>query len=104
MTLLMQKLNVYPDNMMKNINLTNGLIFSQEVLLALIKKGLKREDAYKVVQKNAMKVWEENCDFKNELYNDDEVTKNLSKKEIDELFDLNKILINIKKIYKRIDL
>ena len=104
MTLLMQKLNVYPDNMMKNINLTNGLIFSQEVLLALIKKGLKREDAYKVVQKNAMKVWEENCDFKNELYNDDEVTKHLSKKEIDELFDLNKILINIKKIYKRIDL
>ncbi len=104
MTLLMQKLNVYPDNMMKNINLTNGLIFSQEVLLALIKKGLKREDAYKVVQKNAMKVWEENCDFKNELYNDDQVTKHLSKKEIDELFDLNKILINIKKIYKRIDL
>ena len=104
MTLLMQKLNVYPDNMMKNINLTNGLIFSQEVLLALIKKGLKREDAYKVVQKNAMKVWEENCDFKNELYNDDEVNKHLSKKEIDELFDLNKILINIKKIYKRIDL
>ena len=104
MTLLMQKLNVYPDNMMKNINLTNGLIFSQEVLLALIKKGLKREDAYKVVQKNAMKVWEEKCDFKNELYNDDEVTKHLSKKEIDELFDLNKILINIKKIYKRIDL
>ena len=44
------------------------------------------------------------CDFKNELYNDDEVTKHLSKKEIDELFDLNKILINIKKIYKRIDL
>ena len=84
--------------------MTNGLIFSQEVLLALIKKGLKREDAYKVVQKNAMKVWEENCDSKNELYNDDEVTKHLSKKEIDELFDLNKILINIKKIYKRIDL
>ena len=104
MTLLMQKLNVYPENMMKNVNLTNGLIFSQEVLLALIKKGLKREDAYKVVQKNAMKVWEENCDFKNELYNDDEVTKHLSKKEIDELFDLNKILINIKKIFKRIDL
>ena len=104
MTILMRKLNVYPDNMMKNINLTNGLIFSQEVLLALIKKGLKREDAYKIVQKNAMKVWEENCDFKDELYNDNSITDHLSKKEIDELFDLNKILINIKKIYKRIDL
>ena len=104
MTILMRKLNVYPENMMKNINLTNGLIFSQEVLLALIKKGLKREDAYKIVQKNAMKVWEENCDFKDELYKDNSITNHLSKKEIDELFDLNKILINIKKIFKRIDL
>ena len=104
MTHLMKNLNVYPDNMMKNINLTNGLIFSQEVLLALIKKGLKREDAYKIVQKNAMKVWEEKCDFKNELYNDKIVCKYLSQKEIDKLFNLEKILKNINKIYKRIKL
>jgi len=104
MTHLMENLNVYPDNMMKNINLTNGLIFSQEILLALIKKGLKREDAYKIVQKNAMKVWEEKCDFKNELCNDDIVCKYLSKKEIDKLFNLEKILKNINKIYKRIKL
>ena len=104
MTHLMENLNVYPDNMMKNINLTNGLIFSQEILLALIKKGLKREDAYKIVQKNAMKVWEEKCDFKNELYNDKIVCKYLSQKEIDKLFNLEKILKNITTIYKRIKL
>ena len=104
MTYLMKNLNVYPDNMLKNINLTNGLIFSQEVLLALIKKGLTREDAYKIVQKDAMKVWKEKCDFKEELYNNNTVKKYLSNKEIDKLFNLEKILKNIKKIYKRINL
>ena len=73
----MENLYVYPDNMMKNINLTNGLIYSQEVLLALIKKGLNREDAYKIVQENAMKVWKEKCDFKDQLFNNKIVSKYL---------------------------
>ena len=59
MIFLMENLYVYPENMMNNINLTNGLIFSQEVLLALVKAGMVREDAYKVVQKSAMQVWKE---------------------------------------------
>ena len=57
MSFLMENLYVYPENMMKNINLTKGLIFSQEVLLALVKSGITREDAYEIVQKSAMKVW-----------------------------------------------
>jgi len=90
--------------MMKNINLTNGLIFSQEVLIALIKKGLKREDAYKIVQKNAMKVWEEKYDFKELLLKDEVINKYLNEKDLDMLFNLEKIMININKIYKRINL
>ena len=102
MIFLMENLYVYPENMMKNINHTNGLIFSQEVLLALIKKGVTREDAYQIVQKNAMKSWNEGLDFKNLLYADVDVNKFLKDKEIDELFDIDKIMVNINKIYKRI--
>ena len=104
MTFLFKNLNVYPDNMMRNINLTNGLIFSQEVLIALIKEGLKREDAYEIVQKNAMKVWDEKCDFKDLLLKDKLITKYLSREDLDKLFILDKIMININKIYKRINL
>jgi len=102
MCFLMENLYVYPDNMMKNINLTGGLIFSQEVLLALVKSGITREDAYEIVQKNAMQVWKEKKDFKELLKQDNIITNKLSNDEIDELFDLEKILININKIYKRI--
>jgi len=104
MIYLMENLYVYPENMMKNINLTKGLIFSQEVLLALVKKGVTREESYQIVQRNAMKSWEEKSDFKELLYLDKEIQKNLTKKEIDSLFDLKKILININKVYKRIGL
>ena len=102
MIFLMKNLYVYPENMMKNINLTNGLIFSQEVLLALVKSGITREDAYEFVQANAMRVWKEKKDFKELLKEDKEITDKLSDEEIDGLFNLDKILININKIYKRI--
>ena len=104
MIYLMDNLNVYSKNMMKNINLTNGLIFSQEVLLALIKKGLKREDAYKIVQQISMEVWEKKFDFKKRLTDDSTIKKYLSIQELDKLFNLDKILTNINKIYKRIKL
>ena len=104
MIYLMENLYVYPENMMKNINLTRGLIFSQEVLLALVAKGVSREDSYKIVQTNAMKVWKTKVDFKELLYEDDAVMSHLSKDEIDKLFNLDKILININKTYKRIGL
>ena len=98
----MENLNVYPDNMLKNINLTNGLVFSQEVLLASIKKGITRERAYKIVQDNAMKVWETKVDFKDLLINNKEIKDFLSKDEVESLFDLNKVMVNINKIYERL--
>jgi len=104
MIYLMKNLYVYPNNMMKNINLTNGLIFSQEVLLALVKRGVTREKSYAMVQKNAMKSWDKKCDFKTLLYKDKDIMNILTKTEIDSLFNLEKILININKIYKRIGL
>ena len=104
MIFLMENLYVYPDNMMKNINLTNGLIFSQEVLLALVKSGMVREDAYQIVQKNAMQVWKDKKDFRTLLKEDKKIMSFLSEEKIDKLFNLDKILININKIYKRIKL
>ena len=101
---LFENLIVYPENMMKNINLTNGLIFSQEVLLLLIKKGTTREKAYKLVQKNAMKVWSEKKDFKELLKLDKDILNLVDENEIDSLFDLDKILVNINKIFKRLGL
>ena len=101
---LIENLLVYPENMMKNVNLTCGLIFSQEVLLSLVKAGLTRENAYAVVQRNAMKVWQERTDFKELLLTDSEVTQYLTREDLDQLFDLEKIKINIHKIFKRIGL
>ena len=98
----MENLLVYPENMLKNLNKTGGLIFSQEVLLALVKKGVTREDAYTMVQRNAMQVWEENKDFKALLKGDKEIMALLNVNDIDTLFDLNKVMININKIYKRL--
>jgi len=88
LTSVIKNLVVYPENMMKNMNKFQGLIMSQRVLLALTQAGLSREDAYRLVQRNAMKVWEEGKDFKTELKNDPEVKKVLANEEIDEQFDL----------------
>ena len=104
MTNLMENLLIYPDNMKKNLDLTNGLIFSQEVLLLLIKKGLTREKSYELVQKNAMKVWEEKIDFNKLLKSDKTIMKHLTESEIDNLFDISKIMKNINKVYKRLGL
>ena len=104
MIYLFENLFIYPDNMLKNLNKTGGLIFSQEVLLALIKKGATREDAYAMVQRNAMQVWEEQLDFIILLKRDSKIMSLLNENEIDNLFDLNKVMININKIYKRLEL
>jgi adenylosuccinate lyase len=104
MIFLLENMIIYPDNMMKNLDKTGGLIYSQEVLLALVKKGITREESYAMVQRNAMQVWELGKDFKLLLKNDQDVSELLTDNEIDKLFDLNKILININKIYKRLEL
>ena len=101
---LMENLLVYPENMLTNLNKTGGLIFSQEVLLALVKKGVTREDAYAMVQRNAMEVWQNQKDFKDLLKSDTEIINLLNENEVDALFDLKKVMININKIYKRLEL
>ena len=93
---LIDNLIIYPENMLKNLNLTRGLIFSQAVLLKLIEKGMSREDAYAIVQTSSMKVWEDSSkNLKNELLNSSEVKKILSQKDIGELFDPDKLLKNV---------
>ena len=101
---LFEHLIIYPENMLKNLNLTNGLIFSQEVLLSLVQKGMSREDAYQLVQKNAMQTWNQNKDFKTLLKSDKDILNLLTENEIESLFDLNKVLININKVFKRLNL
>ena len=102
LTSVIKKLVVYPDNMIKNMNKFKGLIMSQRVLLALTQAGLSREAAYKLVQRNAMKVWEEGKNFKTELINDPEVSKVLTKDAIEEKFDLAYHTKHVDMIFKRV--
>ncbi|MEK6726617.1 MAG: adenylosuccinate lyase [Deltaproteobacteria bacterium] len=99
---LMDKLIVYPENMMKNLNQLHGLIHSQRVLLALTVKGASREEAYNLVQRNAMKVWAEGKDFKELLLTDQDVARYLDKKEIENSFDLNYHLKSVDYIFNRV--
>ena len=104
MTKIIDNLLVYPDHMTRNLNATRGLIFSQEVLLALTKKGIKREDAYKMVQEQAMKAWKEEKEFKTLLLGSEELMKILSKKELDELFDPKRSLKHVDYIFEQVGL
>jgi adenylosuccinate lyase len=103
-TSIMKGLKVYPENMRRNIELTQGLIFSQRVLLALINKGLPREEAYKIVQDNAMKAWEEKKDFLSLLEADRQITARLSKKELKSLFDYGYYLKHVDEVFERLGL
>jgi len=102
MTKMMDDLVVYPDNMMRNLEKTGGLIYSQSVLLALVRKGITREEAYKLVQKNAMQSWEKGKDFLMLLKKDKEISKLLSVTEIDKTFKLTTQYKNIDRIFKRV--
>jgi adenylosuccinate lyase len=99
---VIEKLLVYPDTMLANLNQQRGLVFSGRVLIALTQAGVSREDAYRLVQTNAMKVWEEGADFLTELKADAEVTARLSEAEIDEQFDLGYHRRNIDVIFRRV--
>ncbi|WP_299963245.1 adenylosuccinate lyase [uncultured Roseobacter sp.] len=102
LTMVVDKLVIYPDNMLANMNKFRGLVMSQRVLLALTQAGVSREDAYKLVQRNAMKVWEEGKDFKTELLADTEVTAALSPAEIEEKFDLGYHTKHVETIFARV--
>jgi adenylosuccinate lyase len=103
LTGLVDKLLVYPANMQKNLDKLGGLIHSQRVLIALTQKGVPREDAYRLVQRNAMKVWGgENNDFLGLLKADPEVSAKLSDKELEANFDLDYHLKHVDTIFKRV--
>lgn len=99
---LIKNLVVYPQNMLKNLHQMKGLVFSQKILLDLTQSGVSREDAYRLVQKNAMKVWEEGKDFQTELLNDAEVVGALGQDKIRESFDLSYHLKHVDTIFKRV--
>ena len=99
---VVEKLLVYPDAMLENLNQQRGLVFSGRVLLALTQAGVSREDAYRLVQRNAIRVWKEGADFLTELKGDAEVAASLSDAEIEELFDLGYHQRNVDVIYKRV--
>lgn len=99
---LLDGLQVYPENLEKNIWLTGGLVFSQKVLLKLIEKGFTREKAYAAVQRNAMKTWEEKLDFKELLLSDPELSGVVTPEELEECFDVTADFKNIDLIYERV--
>ena len=102
LTRVLDKLVAYPDRMRRNLEITGGLLFSQRVLLALVGKGLTREDAYRLVQRNAMKVWQDGGHLKDRLGADPEVTAHLSAAELDALFDLGYHLKHVDTIFRRV--
>jgi len=99
---VIKNLVVHEKNMIKNTDKFGGIVFSQKVLLKLVEKGLTREDAYRIVQRNALDAFENEGNFKTNLINDYEVTNLLSNVEIDEIFDKKEFLKNINEIYSRI--
>ncbi|HNY49979.1 MAG TPA: adenylosuccinate lyase [Smithella sp.] len=101
-TNMMDKLVIYPERMLYNLNMTHGVIFSQMVLLSLIDKGITREDAYAIVQNNAMKSWQEGLEFKDLLEKDSTVTQYLKKKELTAIFDVKNFLKNLNFIFTRV--
>ena len=99
---LIKNLLIYPENMIKNLNLTRGLVYSQTVLLKLVDNGLTREDAYQLVQSSAMDVWSDSSkNLKDELLKSNEVMKFLNESEIEEIFNKEKILKNVDYIFQR---
>jgi adenylosuccinate lyase len=99
---VIDKLVVYPNNMRKNLDRLGGLVHSQRILIALTQKGVSRENAYKIVQKNAMKVWRDGEDFLKLLKADPQVRKSLTPKEIEANFDLKHHLKHVDTIFKRV--
>lgn len=102
LTMVMDKLVVYPENMIANMDKLGGLHNSQRVLLALTQAGVSREDSYRLVQRNAMKVWEQGANFADELKADPEVNAKLSDAEIDDKFDLGYHTKHVDTIFKRV--
>jgi adenylosuccinate lyase len=101
-TSLLDTLVVYPENMLKNLGLTRGLIFSGQLMLALTQKGITREDAYAWTQRNAMKVWDEGGEYVELVKSDADISSHLTEEEIARVFDLNHYLRNVDSVFERV--
>jgi adenylosuccinate lyase len=99
---LLDTLVVYPENMLKNLNLTRGLVFSGQLLLALTQKGVSREDAYVFTQRNAMRVWDEGGEYKDLVMQDEDIRAKLSAEEIEKVFSYEHYLRNVGKVFERV--
>jgi len=102
LTGLVEKLVVYPENMQKNLQKMGKLVFSEGVMLKLIESGLTREDAYALVQRNAMKSWEQGADFEAEVRKDADIMARLKKKDFNDAFDLKHALRNVNALFERV--
>ncbi len=103
MTAIIKGLGVYPDNMLKNLNIYGGVVFSQRVLLALVENGMSREDSYRLVQKNAHSAWNQNeGNFKKNLENDPEVMKNLSAEKLSDCFSTELHQSHLRVVWERL--
>lgn len=100
-TTVISGLLIYEDNMMENINKTGGLIFSQELMLLLLGKGRLREEVYRLVQRNAMRSWQEHLDFKELVLSDEEIMGLITPEEVEQVFDLGIYTVNVDYIFQR---
>ena len=102
-TFVIENLTVYRENMKRNLSMTKGLIFSGSVLLFLVKKGLTRDEAYKIVQRNGMKAWEGENSFLDYLLQDEDIMRLCKEEELRSLFDMDKIHSNVDEIFGRVE-
>ncbi|MGE5114660.1 MAG: adenylosuccinate lyase [Acidobacteriaceae bacterium] len=101
-TNLIDTMFVYPERMLRNLNSTGGLVFSGQLLLDLVEAGVLREDAYRIVQRNAMRAWKEEANFRDLVLNDPDIAGKVDRKTIESAFDLQRQLRNVDKIFKRV--
>ncbi|MFN4200485.1 MAG: adenylosuccinate lyase [Fervidobacterium gondwanense] len=100
---LVENLRVFENNVRRNLELTNGLVYSQRILLALVESGMSREEAYKVVQKYALECWESGESFKEKIQSDERISEYISKEKLDSLFEPDYYLRNVEEIFKRFE-
>jgi adenylosuccinate lyase len=99
---LIERLIVYPERMKENLELTHGLIYSGELLLELVAKGVTRENAYRWVQRNAMRVWDEGGTFKEKVLSDADISSTLKAADVEKVFDSSRLLANVDRIFERV--
>jgi adenylosuccinate lyase len=102
-TKLVNGLRVYPERMLRNLDASFGLVFSQPVLLALVEAGASRDDAYRIVQRNAMRAWQEERSFRELLGEDPDVRAVLDEARLDTCFDLKRALANVGRTFDELD-